>query len=610
VCGVTGWVDFRRDLGPQRDTAAAMTATLACRGPDAEGLWIDRHAALGHRRLAVIDPAGGQQPMCAEHDRRAAVVSFCGEIYNFRSLRTALTAAGHQFRTRSDTEVLLRGYLHWGAAVVDRLDGMFAFAIWDSQQHTLLLARDRLGVKPLYYQEIAGGVLFGSEPKAILANPFSSRRVDASGLCEVLDMVATPGRTVFADMREVRPGCLLRVTRSGVRENRYWQLQAGEHTDDLPTTIQAVRNLLTEAVSRQLVADVPVGVLLSGGLDSSAVAALAARADTPPPSFSVGFGDTAETFSVDAVRGTPDTPFAWDVAKHVGCAHTEIQLNSDELTTQEVHDAVLRATDSPPAFWGDMWPSLYLLCRAVRGRCTVALSGEAADELFGGYRWFHNTRAIFADTFPWLTSGSVRYFGGTSLLDRKLLDHLDIPAYRAARYQEALAEAPTRVGETDSERKMRTITYLNLTRFLRTLLDRKDRMSMAVGLEIRVPYCDHRLVEYVFNVPWSMKTANGREKSLLRAAVGDLLPHQVLDRAKNPYPAIQHPAYEQALRNRLGAVAADRQAPVHPLLDHDRLQRALRRPARDVSMPYDRGGIEMALWLDAWLRAYDIVLDV
>ncbi|MBO0884861.1 MAG: asparagine synthase C-terminal domain-containing protein, partial [Mycobacterium sp.] len=240
----------------------------------------------------------------------------------------------------------------------------------------------------------------------------------------------------------------------------------------------------------------------------------------------------------------------------------------------------------------------------------VALSGEAAVELFGGYRWFHNTRAIFADTFPWLTPGSIRYFGGTSLLDRKLLDHLEIPAYRAARYQEALAETPTLAGETDSERRMRTITYLNLTRFLRTLLDRKDRMSMAVGLEVRVPYCDHQLIEYVFNVPWSMKTVDGREKSLLRAAVRDLLPHNVIDRVKNPYPAIQHPAYEQALRGRLAAVAADPQAPVHPLLDHDRVRRALNRPARDVSMPYDRGGIEMALWLDSWLRAYDVVLDV
>jgi asparagine synthase (glutamine-hydrolysing) len=608
---VTGWLDFRRDLRLERQTAAAMTTTLACRGPDAEGLWIDQHVALGHRRLAVIDPAGGGQPMWAEHGHRAAVINYCGEIYNFRSLRAALVAAGHRFRTRSDTEVLLRGYLEWGAAVVDRLEGMFAFVIWDALRQMLLLARDRLGIKPLYYQEIPGGVLFGSEPKAILAHPLGSRRVDAAGLCEVLDMVGTPGRTVFADMREVGPGWLLHVTRSGIRETRYWRLEAHQHTDDLSTTVRNVRKLLADAVSRQLVADVPVGVLLSGGLDSSAIAALAARAGTaPPPSFSVGFGDPADTFAADAVRGTPDTPFAREVARSVGCKHIEFQFNSEELTTLAVRDAVLRATDSPPAFWGDMWPSLYLLCRAVRSRCTVVLSGEAADELFGGYRWFHNPRAISAGTFPWLTPGSARYFGGSSLLDRKFLDYIDIPAYREARYQEALADTPYLRGESDTERSMRTLTYLNLTRFLRTLLDRKDRMSMAVGLEVRVPYCDHRLVEYVFNVPWSIKTMDGREKGLLRAAVRDLLPRSVLERVKTPYPTIVHPAYEQALRSRLAEIVADPHPALGPLLDHERLQRTLNRPARDVSRSYDRGGIEMALWLDAWFRTYDIDLHV
>jgi asparagine synthase (glutamine-hydrolysing) len=608
---VTGWLDFRRDLRLQRQTVAAMTTTLACRGPDAEGLWIDQHVALGHRRLAVIDRSGGGQPMWAQHGHRAGVISYCGEIYNFRSLRAELVAVGHRFRTQSDTEVLLRGYLEWGAAVVDRLEGMFAFAIWDAPRQMLLLARDHLGIKPLFYQEIPGGVLFGSEPKAILAHPLGSRRVDAAGLCEVLDMVATPGRTAFADMREVHPGGLLQVTRSGIEETRYWRLEAHEHTDDPPTTVRNVRNLLADAVSRQLVADVPVGVLLSGGLDSSAIAALAARAGTePPPTFSVGFGDTADTFVADAVRGTPDTPFAREVAGYVGSEHIEFQFNGEELTAPVVRDAVLRATDSPPAFWGDMWPSLYLLCRAVRNRCTVALSGEAADELFGGYRWFHNPRAIAARTFPWLTPGSARYFGGSSLLDRKLLDYVDIPAYREARYQEALADTPCLTGETDTERSMRTLTYLNLTRFLRTLLDRNDRMSMAVGLEVRVPFCDHRLVEYVFNVPWSIKTVDGREKGLLRAAVRDLLPHSVLERVKTPYPTIGHPAYEQALRSRLAEVVADPHAALNRLLDHERVEHALNRPVRDVSRSYDRGAIEMALWLDAWFRTYEIDLDV
>jgi len=310
------------------------------------------------------------------------------------------------------------------------------------------------------------------------------------------------------------------------------------------------------------------------------------------------------------VRRASDAPFVRDVVAHVPVDHTEVLLDSDRLTDPAVRAAVLRATDLPPAYWGDMWPSLYLLFKAIRERCTVALSGESADELFGGYRWFHNPLAVRATTFPWLTSGSARYFGGLSLLDTGLKEKLDIAGYRQARYHEAIAEVPVLAGESAADRRMREITYLNLTRFVQALLDRKDRMSMAVGLEVRVPYCDHRLVDYVFNVPWAMKTFDGREKSLLRAAVADLLPASVLQRVKTPYPATQDPGYEAALRAELAELAANPAAPVRPLLDLEKVKSYVQRAAGEVSQPYDRGGLEMALWLDRWLTAYDVTLDL
>ncbi|SDW70021.1 asparagine synthase (glutamine-hydrolysing)/amidotransferase [Amycolatopsis xylanica] len=614
MCGITGWVDFARDLTAELATARAMTATMNCRGPDAEGLWSDRDVVLGHRRLAVVDLAGGVQPMVAEEDGRTVALTFCGEVYNFRELRAELVSHGHRFRTRSDTEVVLRAYLRWGPSFVDRLNGMFALAIWDTATRELLLVRDRMGVKPLYYHVTAHGVVFGSEPKALLANPLVPRRVDREGLCEALDMVKTPEHAVFTGLKEVRPGQLVRVGRGGVEKRQYWRLEAKPHTDDLPSTIAHIRGLLEDIVDRQLIADVPVCTLLSGGLDSSAVTALAGKRLSeqgrgPVRSFSVDFAGQ-DGFEPDAVRRAADTPFALDLAAHVGARHEQVLLSGGDLVDPAVRAAVLAATDLPPAFWGDMWPSLYLLFRAVRQRSTVALSGESADELFGGYRWFHNPRAVSAETFPWLTKGSARYFGGLTFLDRDLLTKLDIPGYRAERYAEALAEAPELPGEPPEERRMRTLTYLNLTRFVQTLLDRKDRMSMAVGLEVRVPFCDHRLVEYVFNVPWSMKSFDGREKSLLRAATADLLPRSVLDRVKSPYPAIQDPGYERALRTELAGVLDDPDAPVLPLLDTGRVRTALATPVSAVSRPYDRGGLEMALWLNAWLTRYGVTVDL
>ncbi|MDG4810870.1 asparagine synthase (glutamine-hydrolyzing) [Micromonospora sp. WMMD1120] len=613
MCGIAGWVGYDHDPSVNSDTIRAMTRPLECRGPDSEGFWLDASVALGHRRLAVIDPAGGHQPMVAEDDDRVlAVLTFCGEIYNFRELRGELSARGHHFRTTGDTEVLLRGYLEWGAGVADRLNGMYAFGVWDVEREELVLVRDRMGVKPLYYSQTPDGVLFGSEPKSILAHPGGSRRVDADGLREVLDMVKTPEHAVFADMREVRPGHLVRVGRTGLRIERYWGLEAREHTDDLDTTVGHIRALLDDTVRRQLIADVPLCTLLSGGLDSSAVTALAARAlgRDQVRSFSVDFRGAGDSFQADAVRSAADAPFAWELSAFVGSRHTEVLLDSRELLDPAVRAAVLRATDIPPAFWGDMWPSLYLLFRAIRQHSTVALSGESADELFGGYRWFHNPGAVRADTFPWLTSGSARYFGGLRLLDPGLVEKLDLPGYRAARYREALAEVPVLPGEPADERRMREISYLNLTRFVQTLLDRKDRMSMAVGLEVRVPFCDHRLVDYVFNVPWQLKTFDGREKSLLRAAAGDLLPESIRTRVKTPYPATQDPGYEQGLQRELAEVLADQDAPVRPLLDLDRARAVSSRSTGAVSRPYDRGSLEMALWLNRWLTTHQVALDL
>ncbi|MCF3101318.1 asparagine synthase (glutamine-hydrolyzing) [Streptomyces roseoverticillatus] len=616
MCGIAGWVSYDPARPVTADTADAMTHTMACRGPDAHGLWLDDRVALGHRRLAVIDPDGGKQPMTFDHaGRTVAALSYSGEVFNFRELRAELESHGHAFRTQSDTEVVLHAYLQWGEDFTERLNGMYAFALWDARTEELLLVRDRMGIKPLYYFPLPDGVLFGSEPKAILAHPAVRPAVDAEGLAELVAFTKTPGHAVYKGMYELPPGHTARIRRGGLILRRYWALEAREHTDDLDTTVARIRELLEDIIARQMVADVPLGTLLSGGLDSSVITALGARQRTaeggaPVQSFALDFARHAENFTADDWRGTRDSPYADLLARHAGTDHRVVTLPPSALLDPAAREAVMRARDLPFDL-GDGDTSLYLLFKAVREQCTVALSGESADEVFGGYRWFHHPDSVAADTFPWLappfgTGISGPGSGpGEALLDRGLLEKIDLQGYRARRYHEALAEVPHVAGASPVERRMREIGYLHLTRFVQWMLDRKDRASMAVGLEVRVPFCDHRLVEYVFNTPWAMKTFDGREKSLLRAATRDLLPSEIADRVKAPYPTTRDPYYLDGLRTALKRVTEGPDSPVRPLLDGPSLAAA----TADDPQPGYRTGTELVLALDFWLRTHDVSLE-
>ncbi|MFE9353201.1 asparagine synthase (glutamine-hydrolyzing) [Streptomyces olivaceoviridis] len=613
MCGITGWVSFDRDLAAESATLHAMTETMACRGPDDRGTWTEGPAALGHRRLAIIDLPGGRQPMSLPTPEGTVALVYSGETYNFTELRRELTDRGHRFTTDSDTEVVLHGYLEWGDAVAERLNGMYAFAVWDGRHDKLVMIRDRMGIKPFYYQPTADGVLFGSEPKAILANPLVRPRVTLDGLRELFVMVKTPGHAFWDGMREVEPGTVVTVDRSGLSTRVYWRLETRPHTDDRDTTIATVRSLLDDIVRRQLVADVPRCTLLSGGLDSSAMTALAARQlaaqGEKVRSFAVDFVGQADNFVADELRGTPDTPFVHDVARLAGTDHQDIVLEADALADPAVRAQVIRARDLPSGL-GDMDSSLLLLFRAIREKSTVALSGESADEVFGGYLQFFDEEARRADTFPWLTTMG-RHFGeDADVVRTDLAKSLDLESYVADGYRTAVAGIDRLDGESDFEYRMRQISHLHLTRFVRMLLDRKDRMSMAVGLEVRVPFCDHRLVEYVYNAPWALKSFDGREKSLLREAAADVLPRSVYERVKSPYPSTQDPRYARALQEQTKELLARPSHPVFDLVDRDRVRQAAEREA-PVSTQAARRGLERTLDLAQWLDLYspELVLD-
>ncbi|MFD4143373.1 asparagine synthase (glutamine-hydrolyzing) [Streptomyces sp. NPDC058572] len=614
MCGIAGWVDFDRGLAEEASTVRAMVATLANRGPDDEAVWTDARAALGHRRLAVIDVDGSPQPMVAEEGGRTlAVLVHNGEIYNYRELRSQLESLGHRFRTAGDTEVVLRAYLEWGERCAERLDGMFAFAVWDPRDGKLVLVRDRLGIKPLYYAAAGRGLVFGSEPKALLAHPSVECVVDAEGMAELLAYIATPGHAVYRGMREVPAGHVTVVRDGSVTESRYWTLPHHEHPDDLATTVDTVRGLLQESVASHLVSDVPLCTLLSGGVDSSAIAAFAAMSGSErPKTFAVDFEGHTERFRKDFWHEDPDAPYAAEVARHVGTDHEPVVLRTSDLADPVVDAAALRAQDLPRPI-PDMDRSLYLLLRAVRQRSTVALMGEVADELFGGYQSFRDPTLVDTANFPWVTMGlRVAPHGmSTGLLDPGFLKKIDVPGYSAQRYAETVAEVPRIPGESGQEHTMRVVGHAHLSRWLPLLLSRDDRLSMAVGLELRVPYCDHRLVEYVYNIPWAMKTADGREKSVLRSAVADLLPASVTQRRKSPFPITQDPRYGEVLRARFNAVAGDPSSPVQPLLDSAACTE-LAKEDRPIAVDGwgERRNVEMVLQLDAWLRHYRVRLDL
>jgi asparagine synthase (glutamine-hydrolysing) len=607
MCGITGWVNFGRDLRGERAAIEAMTATMACRGPDAGGVWCSAHAAIGHRRLAVIDIQGGEQPMSAPGDGRDDVVlTFSGEIYNFTELRRDLSARGHAFQTRSDTEVLLHAYLEWGPGCVERLNGMFAFAVWDEGRQELLLARDRMGVKPLYYAPLpsAAGVLFGSEPKAVLAHPGFRPEIDAEGIAELFVQLGTgtPGHAIYRGLREVRPGTTVTVHRGGVRTATYWKLESREHTDDLAATTATVRGLLEDIAHRQTVADVPLCSLLSGGLDSSVVSALAAsslqrRDHGKLSTFSVTFEGSEESFEPDAARPSHDEPYARAAARHIGSRHATVTLTADDLIAAQWEP--LKAHDLPT--YGDVWASMYALFREVRRESTVALSGESADELFGGYHWYHMPALLNAPTYPWAAGGSWE-----PLLRPDVARHVKLGEYAADHYSQALAEVPRLRGESPGDQRIREVLYLGLTRWLPMLLDRKDRLSMATGLEVRVPFCDHRLVDYVWNVPWAMKTTGGIEKGLLREAAAGLLPGNLLRRRKSMYPGAADTAFDKAVDAQMRKVLGQPDAPVFGLVSREELTAAYsedpRLPGMHGFSPSRMASAAFLLDVNQWLE--------
>jgi len=608
MCGIAGWIDWQRDLTEQGAVIARMAETLCYRGPDAQGQWLSPHAALAHHRLIVIDPLTGAQPMVYEAGDHTCAITYNGEIYNFRELQRELEGYGHTFHTHSDTEVLLHAYVEWGEECVRHLNGIFAFGLWDEHKQQLLLARDHLGVKPLYYAMRGESIIFGSELKVLLNHPLIKTEVDVQGLANILTFVRTPGSGIYRDVHELRPGHMMVCRKEGARISRYWSLRSALHTDDLETTTAHIRALLEDTVRHQLIADVPIVALLSGGLDSSGLTALAAnefkQAGKELHTYSIDFVNSAQHFHSTPLHPSLDAPWVQRVSEHVGTQHHTIMVETPALVESLL--VPLRAHDFPTA--GQMSSSLYLLFKAMKQDATVALSGESADEVFGGYPWFHSEAALNAPTFPWTPAFMGAGKNPLSWLSPDLVQKMQPIEHIEQQYRAAIAEVPRLEGEDAQEARRREMFYLNQVHFLPFLLERKDRMSMATGFEARVPFCDYRLVEYVWNIPWQMKTVDNIEKGILRRAFASVLPEDVLKRRKSAYPTAQNPFYEQATNEWALHILHDPNAAIRPILDMPVAQSMLENKDASASGVVLVSLAERIIQINAWLTEYQVTL--
>ncbi|WP_026105112.1 asparagine synthase (glutamine-hydrolyzing) [Halalkalibacterium ligniniphilum] len=611
MCGITGWIDWRRDMRIEEEEVRKMVRTLEHRGPDDLNIWSTTHAAFGHARLVVVDPEGGVQPMTRTVNGKAYTISYNGELYNTEEIRKELLKRGHEFKGHSDTEVLLKSYIEWGNQCLEKLNGIFAFAVWNDKDESLFMARDRLGVKPLFYSIKQGQILFASEIKALLAHRNMKPIVAETGLAEVMGLgpSRTPGHGVFEDIQELKPAHLLVYDRNGVSVSRYWSLESKAHEHNVEETAAYIRELLEDIVERQLFADVPVGMFLSGGVDSSALTALAAKVYEKQGkgairSYSIDYDENDKYFKANDFQPNADGPWIHIVSEAFGTNHYNAVISIDELANQLKQAVIMR--DLPGM--ADVDSSLLWFCKEIKQDVTVGLSGECADEIFGGYPWFHRPDVMNYDGFPWMRSADERQ----EMLNEKWQKKLNLPSYVYDRYKETIKEVPTYEKDTREEARRREISYLNKIWFMTTLLERKDRMSMGASLEVRVPFADHRLVEYVWNIPWEMKRLNGREKGILRKALEGLLPDDILYRKKSPYPKTHHPSYTEAVQKEMLQIVNQKDSPLFEFASREKLRNLAETGGKAFTKPYFgqlmTGPQLLAhfIQMDYWLKTYDV----
>ncbi len=572
MCGIAGEVSFSHPAIKNKDSFIKMQKVLEPRGPDQNGMYIKDNVALIHSRLAVIDIENGIQPMTFRYGQKEYTIVYNGELYNTDEIRNELTLLGNTFSGHSDTEVVLKSFIQWQDGCLDKFNGIFAFAIWDDFEKNLFFARDRMGVKPFFYTINKNSFIFASEIKSLLQHNYVEPIINENSIADIMFIGPgrTPGYGVFKNIQELKPASWGVFSKSGIKIRKYWTLKDQPHTDSLDETIEKVRFLVEDAITRQLVSDVPVGTFLSGGLDSSIISSIANRyfnnQGIKLKTFSVTYEDNDTYFKSSKFQPNSDSSYINTMVKYLDCEHHLICLNNEDLANA-LTDAV-DARDLPGM--ADVDSSLLLFCREIKKHCTVALSGECADEIFGGYPWYRDKKIRAINGFPW--SQSIHYRKSFIKEDVKIPDHEE---YYFERYKNTIVNTSKIDGLSPLESRMKEMMKLNIDWFMQTLLDRKDRMSMYNGLEVRVPFCDYRIAEYLYSVPWEYKEYNSFEKGLLRKAMENYLPNEVLWRKKSPYPKTHNPTYLKIVSEMLTDIISNHTSPILSFIKKSELEKLI-----------------------------------
>lgn len=619
MCGIAGFFSSELNFESKdkyRNILNDMKKSLFHRGPDDSGIYVSRHCGFAHTRLAIRDVKNGRQPMIRTINNKDYVIVYNGEIYNTESLRKDLKSEGWHFESKSDTEVVLLLFLQYGPEFVKKLDGIFSFAIYDSNQDILYLYRDQFGIKPLFYTYLKSEktVVFASEIKALFKYDNVEAVIDKNGLNEIFGLgpARQPGNAVFKGIKEVKPGNYIICTKYGIVNKIYWALESRYHKDDYERTIEKTKFLLEDAVTRQMVSDkeVPICTFLSGGIDSSFVSAICAGKMKEQgeilSTYSFDFAGNEKYFKANSFQPSQDAPYVSKMVKYLGTNH--MILKCDYEKQADLLYASVDSHDMP--CMADIDSSLVYFCREVSKNHKVVLTGECADEIFGGYPWFHREKFLKCGTFPWTPDLTPR----KELLDKEILEELDMDNYVKNAYESAISEINMLPWENEIESQRRRISYLNIRFFMQTLLNRMDRTSMHSGLEARVPFADKALVQYVFNIPWDMKARNDIVKNILRQAAKSKVPDEVLFRKKSPYPKSYNPYYEKLLAKRL-KYDLKNGAPILKLIDEKKLIEFI-DGVKDYGAPWYgqlMAGPQMLAYLiqvNYWLNKYNIKIEL
>lgn len=615
MCGFTGYANFIDKIHHSKSVIQQMNSKLSKRGPDEDGYYYSDYVHLAHKRLIVIDPKGGKQPMIEHYSYGDYIICYNGQLYNTKELKNILIENGFEIKTHSDTEILLKSYIHFGNSVVNYLNGIFAFAIFNTKKEELFIARDHFGVKPFFYTIQNNTFIFASEIKAIFKFPGVEKIIDSQGISELFGIGPshTSGTTVFKNIFELKPAHFGVFNKSGLHLTKYWSLKSKEHTDSLGKTCEKIKYLLNDSITSQLVSDKPICTFLSGGLDSSIITKFAAdyyeKEGLPPlDTYSIDYVDNDKNFVKSDFQPNSDNYYIDLMTKNLHTKHHKIVIDTPELASS-LEDAMI-ARDMPGM--ADIDSSLLLFCRNVKSEMTVALTGECADEIFGGYPWFFRKDSLNSGTFPW----SIAIEERQKLLNSDISSKVNLRDYIDYRYNESLKEVEILESDSKETAEKRKISYLTLNWFMQTLLDRSDRMSMYNGFELRVPFCDYRLAEYVWNIPWEMKALKGREKGLLRYVCKDFLPNEIVDRKKSPYPKTHNPTYLSKVKIMLSNIMKKSDAPINSLLNRDYLLSILDSNGEAFSRPWFgqlMTGPQLMAYLcqvNMWLEKYQPKIEI